>query len=83
MLETLPEVAEVKADPPVFRLSSNNGPLTTTALIAAARDAGINLTSLSVQSTTLDDVFVHYTGHQLRDTLQTGSSTLGLMPRRH
>jgi len=25
--------------------------------------------SLSVQSTTLDDVFVHYTGRQLRDEL--------------
>ena len=30
----------------------------------------MTLTSLSVQSTTLDDVFAHYTGHQLRDTLQ-------------
>jgi hypothetical protein len=28
------------------------------------------VTSLSVQSTTLDDVFMHYTGHQLRDALQ-------------
>jgi ABC-2 type transport system ATP-binding protein len=82
-LEALPEVAEVMADPPVYRLSSNNGPITTTALMAAARDAGIILTSLSVQSTTLDDVFVHYTGHQLRDALQTNTSTLGLMPRRH
>jgi hypothetical protein len=36
----------------------------------AARAAGVTLTSLSVQSTTLDDVFVHYTGHQLRDALQ-------------
>ena len=27
--------------------------------------------TVSVQSTTLDDVFVHYTGHQLRDTLQS------------
>ena len=36
----------------------------------AARQAGIAMNSLSVQSTTLDDVFVHYTGHQLRDTLQ-------------
>ena len=25
------------------------------------------LTSLSVQNTSLDDVFVHYTGRQLRD----------------
>jgi hypothetical protein len=36
----------------------------------AARQAGITVGSLSVQSTTLDDVFVHYTGHQLRDALQ-------------
>ncbi len=36
----------------------------------ATRQAGITISSLSVQSTTLDDVFVHYTGHQLRDALQ-------------
>jgi hypothetical protein len=28
---------------------------------------GETLTSLSVQNTSLDDVFVHYTGRQLRD----------------
>ncbi len=70
-LQVLPEVAEVKADDHVFRLSSNNGPRTTVALMEAARDAGIGVASLSVQSTTLDDVFVHYTGHQLRDALQS------------
>ena len=70
-LQALPEVAEVKADDHVFRLSSNNGPRTTVALMEAARDAGITVASLSVQSTTLDDVFVHYTGHQLRDALQS------------
>ena len=70
-LQALPEVAEVKADDHVFRLSSNNGPRTTVALMEAARDAGIAVASLSVQSTTLDDVFVHYTGHQLRDALQS------------
>jgi ABC-2 type transport system ATP-binding protein len=37
----------------------------------AARRAGITVTSLSVQSTTLDDVFMHYTGRQLRDSLQS------------
>ena len=37
----------------------------------AARRAGMAVASLSVQSTTLDDVFVHYTGHQLRDSLQS------------
>ncbi len=70
VLRALPDVAELKADPPVFRLSSNNGPLTTTALMEATRRAGVGMTSLSVQSTTLDDVFLHYTGHDLRDALQ-------------
>jgi ABC-2 type transport system ATP-binding protein len=69
-VKALPEVAEVKADDHVFRISSNNGPRTTVELMEAARKAGITVTSLSVQSTTLDDVFVHYTGHQLRDALQ-------------
>jgi len=69
-LNALPDVAEVKAEDPFYRISSDNGPRTTVALIEAARAAGAAITSLSVQSTTLDDVFVHYTGRQLRDTLQ-------------
>jgi ABC-2 type transport system ATP-binding protein len=70
-LKALPDVAEVKAEENIFRISSHNGPRTTVALMEAARDASANIASLSVQSTTLDDVFVHYTGHQLRDMLQT------------
>jgi ABC-2 type transport system ATP-binding protein len=42
--------------------------------VEAARSAGVTVTSLSVQSTTLDDVFVHFTGHQLRDTLQSAAA---------
>ncbi len=70
-LQALPEVAEVKAADNVFRLLSNNGPRATVELMEAARKAAVTVTSLSVQSTTLDDVFVHYTGHQLRDALQS------------
>jgi ABC-2 type transport system ATP-binding protein len=70
-LLALPEVADVKADDHVFRISSNNGPRTTVEIMEAARRAGLTVTSLSVQSTTLDDVFVRYTGHQLRDSLQS------------
>jgi ABC-2 type transport system ATP-binding protein len=73
-LKTLPEVAEVKPEENFFRISSNNGPRTTVALLEAARDASATVTSLTVQSTTLDDVFLHYTGHQLRDTLQAPSA---------
>jgi ABC-2 type transport system ATP-binding protein len=73
-LRQLPDVAEVKVDENVFRISSNNGPRTTVELLEAARGANVTVASLSVQSTTLDDVFVHYTGHQLRDTLQAPSA---------
>lgn len=73
-LKSLPEVAEVKAVDHVFRISSHNGPRTTIELMETARRAGVSVTSLSVQSTTLDDVFVYYTGHQLRDALQSASS---------
>jgi ABC-2 type transport system ATP-binding protein len=69
-LQQLPEVQYVKADDHVFRIGSNNGPRTTSELIEAARQTHVGITSLSVQSTTLDDVFVHYTGRQLRDALQ-------------
>jgi hypothetical protein len=45
--------------------------------------AGVTLQSLSVQSTTLDDVFVHYTGRALRDALQEASPLdRGFMLRR-
>ena len=70
VLQTLPEVEEVKAEDHVFRIGSNNGPRTTVALMEVVREARIEITSLSVQSTTLDDVFMHYTGRQLRDSLQ-------------
>lgn len=73
-LSRLPEVANVKSEDHVFRISSNNGPRTTVELVDAARKAGVQVTSLSVQSTTLDDVFVHYTGRALRDNLQSASA---------
>ncbi len=82
-LQALPEVAEVKAEDHVFRISSNNGPRTTVELMDAARKAGVTVASLSVQSTTLDDVFVHYTGHQLRDALQAPDAAASPFMLRH
>jgi len=73
-LKSLSEVADVKAVDHIFRISSHNGPRTTVDLMEAARRAGVTVTSLSVQSTTLDDVFMHYTGHQIRDALQAPSA---------
>jgi len=69
-LRSLPGVVSVEGEAPVFRIESSSGPETTMALMTAAAAAGVTVQSLSVQSTSLDDVFVHYTGHQLRDALQ-------------
>jgi ABC-2 type transport system ATP-binding protein len=69
-LERLPHVQSVSGEDHVFRIATTNGPETTLALLEEAGRAGISVQSLSVQSTTLDDVFVHYTGRALRDSLQ-------------
>jgi ABC-2 type transport system ATP-binding protein len=73
-LATLPAVEEVTSHDNVFRLATSNGPATTLALMESAGRAGITINSLSVQSTTLDDVFMHYTGRALRDALQEASA---------
>jgi len=69
-LRALPGVDSVNGHDHVFRISTANGPATTMALLDAAAAAGVTVQSLSVASTTLDDVFVHYTGRDLRDALQ-------------
>jgi ABC-2 type transport system ATP-binding protein len=53
----------------MYRILTGNGSRTTTELVEASVTAGVTVKSLSVQNTTLDDVFVHYTGRQLRDEL--------------
>jgi ABC-2 type transport system ATP-binding protein len=73
-LESLAGVERVTGDANVARIATDNGPETTTALMMTAAEAGVRVLSLAVQSTTLDDVFVHYTGRQLRDALQEPSA---------
>jgi ABC-2 type transport system ATP-binding protein len=73
-LQKLPEVQAVSSEDHIFRLSTRNGPATTLALMEEAARADIAVQSLSVQSTTLDDVFVHYTGRGLRDELQAAAA---------
>src|SRR5262249_43787023 len=72
-LRHLPFADTVSGDDKIFRIASQNGPATTLALMEAAASSNIDVQSLSVQSTTLDDVFVHYTGRALRDALQEAS----------
>jgi ABC-2 type transport system ATP-binding protein len=67
-LEGLEGVTSVQAESEGFyRVLTSSGSTTTMQLVELAASLGETLTSLSVQNTTLDDVFVHYTGRQLRD----------------
>jgi ABC-2 type transport system ATP-binding protein len=79
-LGSLPGVQAVSGDDAVARISCDRGPTTTLALLELAASAGVTVGSLSVQSATLDDVFVHFTGRQLRDALQEPSA-LDRLPR--
>jgi ABC-2 type transport system ATP-binding protein len=67
-LEKLSDVTAVQSQSAgVYRVLTANGSRTTMQLVELAAGMGEELTSLSVQNTSLDDVFVHYTGRQLRD----------------
>ena len=83
-LQALPDAESVTAEDHVFRISSQNGPATMLALMDMAARKTVTVQSLSVQSTTLDDVFVHYTGRGLRDALQEVSpkESQGFLVRR-
>jgi ABC-2 type transport system ATP-binding protein len=69
-LQTLNGVTSVQPEgASMYRILTQDGSRTTTDLVETAVKAGVVLKSLTVQSTTLDDVFVHYTGRQLRDQI--------------
>jgi ABC-2 type transport system ATP-binding protein len=67
-LEKLNGVASVTVNDGITHISTTSGPLTVRELMDTARDRGVNVRRVSVQGTTLDDVFLYYTGRQLRDT---------------
>jgi ABC-2 type transport system ATP-binding protein len=64
----------------MYRVLTANGSLTTTELVALVNQQGETIRSLTVQNTTLDDVFVHYTGRQLRDE-QVKAAAFVMPPR--
>jgi ABC-2 type transport system ATP-binding protein len=54
-------------------IASSDGPATVAALMDLARAKGVTVRRVSVQGTTLDDVFLHYTGSALRDSANEGA----------
>jgi len=67
-LEKLPSVKSVRAlGSGTYRVSSDRGPASAQELIEVAHKLHLELKALSVQSTSLDDVFLYYTGHGLME----------------
>jgi len=67
-LEALPAVQSVRPlGSATYRISSDRGPASAQELVELARERQLELKSLSVESTSLDDVFLHYTGHGLAE----------------
>ncbi|HUA58172.1 MAG TPA: ATP-binding cassette domain-containing protein [Verrucomicrobiae bacterium] len=74
-LERLPAAKSVRAlGSATYRISSDRGPASAQELVELARSRNLELKSLSVQSTSLDDVFLHYTGHALAEMPENEAS---------
>jgi ABC-2 type transport system ATP-binding protein len=69
-LARLDQAARVTQRDGVTHIASHNGPRTIAALMERARARSVTVKRVSVASTTLDDVFLHYTGTALRDAVQ-------------
>jgi ABC-2 type transport system ATP-binding protein len=73
-LERLPAVKSVRSlGSATYRISSDRGPASAQELIELAREFKLELKGLSVQSTSLDDVFLHYTGHGLAEMAEAAA----------
>jgi ABC-2 type transport system ATP-binding protein len=73
-LQRIPGVDNVVAEGNVYRITTHRAAATTRDVLEAAEANGVGVESLGVSSVTLDDVFLHFTGRQLRDELQAPSA---------
>lgn len=67
LLAGLDWVNRVEAHPQGFVLISRNGDSAIPRLIQAASGSGLEIASITLKRPSLDDVFLTYTGHELRE----------------
>jgi len=67
VVHTLPGVEAVQMDNGTCRIQSRDRTGTLSALLRAAGDQQVAISSLSLRGNTLEDVFIHFTGRELRE----------------
>jgi ABC-2 type transport system ATP-binding protein len=72
-LRKLAQAADVTQRDEMVHIASHDGPATVAALMDLARARSVQVKRVTVQGTTLDDVFLHYTGSDLRDAAKEGA----------
>ncbi len=63
----VPDVKDVKTQNEKITIYAANGTEVIPQIFQISVDAGIKINSISLTQPTLDDVFISYTGHELRD----------------
>jgi ABC-2 type transport system ATP-binding protein len=66
-LASLPQTLSVTENEGLTHITSRNGAESVGVVMDLARNRGVRVRRVTVHSTTLDDVFLHFTGRQLRD----------------
>ena len=72
-LRALAQVVSVTQRDETVHVSSHDGPSTVAAVMDLSRNSKVTVKKVLVQGTTLDDVFLHYTGRELRDAAAHGA----------
>jgi len=81
-LQGLPFVSDVKESGDALVLTLDRADERVPELVDAVRGAGGRLRSLNLRPPTLEDVFLHYTGRQMRDEREGGSFAIARAQRR-
>jgi ABC-2 type transport system ATP-binding protein len=82
LLEGLPQIREIKEKSQGFLLMVNeDGTKVLPIIIDTLRNAGLEILTINLKKPTMDDVFVFYTGRELRDEGAAPARALHLRPR--
>jgi ABC-2 type transport system ATP-binding protein len=82
LLKGLPQIREIKEKSQGFLLMVNeDGTKVLPIIIDTLRNAGMEITTINLKKPTMDDVFVFYTGRELRDEGAAPARGMHLQPR--